>query len=307
MESFEDLIRRYAVKSAEEIRPVPVESILSTFTYTPLSSGTFFRVFKIKDEPWVLKEGKWDVHLHLHDKIKLPMPPAVTDGVLKRFSSQILPTLEEVKRQYETYLKFVEYFGFFSSNDDIFLVHTDDCLASQRRVRDSLVSLLPAIEKFYDIAISRKIEPILASDLRYYNFLPKEYSFYGASISPENNGHDTIYIVQEFVSGITLHDIRRKNMSYAQKAQLILIIYLILVMHYEIRLLPDTRPRYPVFELFDWLPKTDNIILSDDGVRFVDTRWFWETQANFVKRGMVIPELSLNASKHYLNRLLETL
>ncbi len=307
MEHFEELIRRYAIKSVDEIVPAPIKEILAQFSYSPLSSGTFFRVFKVENEPWVMKEGKWDVHLQLHDKIKLPMPPAVTDGVLKRFSSQILPTLDEVKRQYETYLKFVEYFGFFSTKDDIFLVHTEDCLDAQRRIRASLLPLLPAIEEFYKIDISRKIEPILRSDVRTYNFLPKEYTIYGPSISPENKENDTVYIFQQFVAGTTLHDMRRRNMTQEQKIQLILIIYLILVMHYEIRLLPDTRPRYPVFELFDWLPKTDNIIISPEGVRFVDTRWFWETKANFVKRGMVIPELSLNATKHYLNRLLESL
>jgi hypothetical protein len=306
MSDFEDLIRLHALRSPDEIVCIPIMEYLKAYTFEPISQGTFFRVYKVVGHPWVMKEGRWDVHLNIHDRIQVPIHPELSGILSKRFSSEIFPTYDEIKRQYKDYLQFVEYFGYFERSEDSFYDHHSQILLNQKSIRDSLVDLLPLIESEYRIKISKKILAILDSETRYYNFLPKEYCVVAPSISPENKGRDTVFIFQEFVAGTRLHDLKRKRMTYHQKAQLILLVYLILVMHYQIGLIPDTRPRYPVLELFGWLPKTDNIIIGADGVRFVDTRWFWETQANFIKRGAVIPELSLSATKNYLNWLLSS-
>ncbi|MDQ3099161.1 MAG: hypothetical protein M3Q44_05435 [bacterium] len=304
MDAFESLVRSMAVKSAADIEPVEIDKLLSQIEFSPLSSGAFFRVFKIHNQPWVVKEGRWDVELELHDKIKLPMHSGMREPFFKKFYSELFPSLEEIKRQYEMYLRFTEYFGFLSPTGDRFYADHDEMCRKQKTIRDSLVSQIPLIESEYKIKLQKKLGPILNSDLKYFNLLPKEYMLVGKSISPENKGNITVYIFQEYVEGLRLHDVKRKNMTYEQKGQLILLVYLILLMNQEIQLLPDTRPRYPVLELFHWLPKTDNIVVGEKGVVFVDTRWFFETQRNFLKRGTLIPELSIRAAKSYLHGLL---
>jgi hypothetical protein len=304
MDAFESMVRSMAVRSAIDVKPVEIEKLLSQMHFSPLSSGAFFRVFKIHDQPWVIKEGRWDVELELHDKIKLPMHSGIREPFFKKFYSELFPSIEEIKRQFEMYLRFAEYFGFFSATDEKFYDNHDEMCAKQKAIRDSLASQIPLIESEYNIKLQKKLAPILNSELKYFNLLPKEYMVIGKSISPENKGNVTVYIFQEYIEGLRLHDIKRKNMSYEQKAQLILLVFLILLMNHEIQLLPDTRPRYPVLELFHWLPKTDNIVVGEKGVVFVDTRWFFETQRNFVKRGTLIPELSISAAKSYLHGLL---
>lgn len=303
MDDFESLIRKYAVKSASKIEPIDIDNLLSQMHFSPLSSGAFFRVFKIHDQPWVIKEGRWDVELELHDKIKFPMHKGLSEPFFRRFYSELYPSLEEIKRQYEMYTQFCEYFGFYEEQD-LFLNNHNDLCQKQRNVRESLVAQIPVLEEVYKMRLPKKIIRVLDSNVKYFNLLPKEYMVVGKSISPENKGNITVYIFQEFVSGMCLHDVKRKNLTSEHRSQLILLVFLILLMNHKIQLLPDTRPRYPVMEFLQWLPKTDNIMIGDKGVVFVDTRWFFETRRNFLKRGTVIPELSISAAKSYLQGLL---
>jgi len=83
------------------------------------------------------------------------------------------------------------------------------------------------------------------------------------------------------------------------------LVYLILLMNYQIHLVPDTRPRYPLLQVNNWLTKTDNIILSKDDIKFIDTRWLWDYNSNIIKRGVVIPDMILNISKSYIVNLLK--
>jgi hypothetical protein len=308
MAELEQVIRKHAIISPDELRYVDLADVLRGFEVERLSQGTFFRVFKVVGQPWVIKEGRWDIVISIHDKVGVPLHPQVTHRLSKHFSYTLLPTMDEIKRQYGEYLQLVEYLGYFEHSDDPFYANHTQICTNQRAIRESLAGLVPHIEQFYKFRLPEKIYAVLENEeICKYNFLPKEYTMVGPSISAENKGRDTIYIFQEFVDGITLHDSKRKRLSYEVKSQLILLVFLIFVMHYQIGLLPDTRPRYPVFELFDWFPKTDNIVLGTEGVRFVDTRSLWKTESNFIKRGAVIPELSINASKNYLNRLLASL
>src|SRR6185295_12770852 len=94
------------------------------------------------------------------------------------------------------------------------------------------------------------------------------------------------FIVQEFVEGKLLHDYKEGSIDTKTDHQLVLLVYLILLMNYQIGLIPDTRPRYPMTQVYNWLTKTDNIIVSNKGVMFIDTRWLWEYKANYIKRGL---------------------
>jgi len=86
-----------------------------------------------------------------------------------------------------------------------------------------------------------------------------------------------------------------------------LMIYLILLMNYQIHLVPDTRPRYPILQVGNWLTKTDNIIATEDKIKFIDTRWFWDYNSNPIKRGLIIPDMIINLAKSYINVLLNEL
>ena len=78
-----------------------------------------------------------------------------------------------------------------------------------------------------------------------------------------------------------------------------------LIFNLEEKLLVDTRPRYPLRQIHNWLTKTDNIILSEQGFKLIDTRWFWETQKiNILSNGLVISGATLMQTKFCLKKLL---
>ena len=161
------------------------------------------------------------------------------------------------------------------------------------------------LEQFYQIKFDAKLKTILEAELKYHNFLPKEYLLIGDSISEENKGKPTFFIVQKFVKGQLLHDVDDRKLSTDVQKQLVLLTYLILLMNYQIHLVPDTRPRYPLFQAYNWLTKTDNIIVSENQVKFIDTRFFWDYKASFVRRGFVIPDMIIGLSKNYINEMLK--
>ena len=226
-------------------------------------------------------------------------------NVLKLFSFTFLPREEEILRQYRLYLNFIEYFGYFDNNKVYFHPNREAFFTAQKNIRDSLLYFKPKIEKKYGIKLNKKLDKILETEaVKYHNFLPKEYLLYGKSISKENKGKKTQFIFQEFIKGELLHDVKKKDMSKLHVKQLILMLYLLLLMHYQIHIIPDTRPRYIFTEAYNWLTKTDNVMMAKDGLKFIDTRWFWDSKSNFAKRGLIIPNLILNLSKFYLNYLL---
>lgn len=102
-----------------------------------------------------------------------------------------------------------------------------------------------------------------------------------------------------------MHDVQRQKMGKKEIEQLILMIYLLLLMHYQLGIIPDTRPRYIFTEAYNWLTKTDNVMMTGDGLKFIDTRWFWDSKSNFIRRGLIIPNVIINMSKIYLNYLLK--
>jgi hypothetical protein len=146
---------------------------------------------------------------------------------------------------------------------------------------------------------------VLAGPSLNHNFLPKEYLVYGKSWSAQNQDKNTYFIFQEYVEGKLLHDYRNEDLSNKQLEQITLFIYLLLLMDMQTGLIPDTRPRYPLIEAYDWLRKTDNMMVSENGMKFIDTRWMWNTKDNFIKRGTIIPTLTRNLCKMYLNYFLK--
>ena len=53
-----------------------------------------------------------------------------------------------------------------------------------------------------------------------------------------------------------------------------------------------------------FIPKTDNIMISKAGLKFVDTSWFWQTEGNLIRRGLFIPDWTIARAKRELTALL---
>jgi len=305
----EQMFRRYSIFSTDEklVRIAPTLSMFERSKLEPISQGIMSRVYKMKDKDWVVKEGRYDLDIELFGDKRLPLSATLMEKFYNLFSQSFKPTLKGTLDQYRYYLKFVEYFGFFSTPESYFHPNLATIHSVQRHLRNSLLFYKPEIEKHFKFNLNDKIDEILLSDSRLHNFLPKEYLFYGKSISPQNKGRDTSFIVQAFVKGNVIHDVDETNLPIENTRQLILLLYLILLMDYQTGLLPDTRPKYMATQAYDWLLKTENIMLSKDGIKFIDTRWMWDRNTNFVKRGFIIPEMIENLAKGYINFLLDSI
>lgn len=304
---FEDLLKRYAIYSPEQstVTLAPTHRLFPEHQIRFLSSGIQARVYKMRDVDWVIKEGRWDLDFNLFGDTKLPLSAELSEKLLNVFSFTFLPTRSEILRQYKAYLKFIQYFGYFTDAKDYYHPNLELINNAQHNIRESLLFYKDELESYYHLKFDIKLDAILTSELKYHNFLPKEYLLMGQSISPENNNKDTFFIVQQYIKGTLLHDQDFHKLPDKVKKQMVLMIYLILLMNYQIHIVPDTRPRYPLFQISNWLMKTDNIIVNEDNVKFIDTRWFWDTKANFIKRGAVIPDLIINLSKNYINEILK--
>ena len=304
---FENTLKLYAVffPDANNLRLAPTTRLFELNNLEFLSNGLNARVYKVINADWVVKEGRWDLDLSLFGEAKLPIHAELTAKVLGLFSFTFQPTIKEILRQYKSYLNFVQYFGYFTKKVEYYHPNVDLILNAQKNIRDSLVFYLDEIESYYKLKFSPKLKEILSSDLKYQNFLPKEYLLVGKSITPINNGKITYFIVQEYVKGTLLHDVDEKNLDNVIKQKLILLAYLMLLMNYQVHLVPDTRPRYIFLPGTNWITKTDNIIITKDSVKFVDTRWLWDRNSNIIKRGLFIPDMVINNTKDFILNLLK--
>jgi hypothetical protein len=308
MHKLEKKLIENAIYSPDEYRETNIKKLLKDIDLTPSLEymGQLSRVYKVKKTNWMAKEARWDFSMELVAGKHMPLPSRAFSWVLNKFSFAFLPDKNEILNQYKLYLRFAQYLGYFSSDDVYYHRNRDLIFLSQKHIRDSLEFYKEKIEKFYDFKIDPKIDLILQNTkIKYHNFLPKEYLLAGESISPENKGKVTSMIFQEFIQGKVLRAVPKKELTKLQKEQLILMIYLILLMNMEAHILPDTRPRYHFFEAYDWLTKTDNIIANKNGLKFIDTRWFWHTNDNLIKRGVFISKLIKRRAKKAINELLK--
>lgn len=300
---FEETVRRHATYSPEELCLAPTEEILDVATLEPLSSGYQSRVYRVRDEPWVIKEGRWDC---------VPMHAELAERALKNVSFSFLPRKEFIAKQYRDYLIALTYLGYFvdGKEDDEPYYHPkiEEIRRNQVKNRAALQHFHRILEDRYNLYLpDDAMEEMLSSAMLRRSFVPKEYLLYGKSIAPENKGKETFFIVQQYVEGIPLHDVAIEALTIERKRELGLFLYLILFLRHETGLIPDTRPRYPLTQAMQWLLKTDNIIVGAEGLSFIDTRWFWNQNDSFVQRGLFIPEWTHYLTKKTLSTVLSSL
>ncbi len=303
-EDIERFLKEHATHDMERPRAAPVAEFLRGFTLRPLSEGLQARVFRIEGHPWVVKEGRWDVKFQVSPGLHIPIWAEAAESLMRRFSFQFLPKRALVARQHRQYLQFARYFGYFRTHLDSPHAHPDlpRMVEEQEHIRGTLSDRIRKAAKRHDVPLPPEADHILETHGR-ENFLPREFLLLGDAISPENRGQPTFYVFQEYIEGKLLHDVEIETLPDAQKERLILLALLSLVMREETRLLPDTRPRYPLLQFQEWFTKTDNIIVTPSGLSFVDTRWFWEVDAGYVRRGLMIPKLTVNVMKRTVSAL----
>ncbi len=310
-EAFKDEIEEFAKENAiyspDDYKEANIKEFLKNYELEQIGAGLHARVFRIKNKKWLIKEARWDLDMKMFGDAKLPLPAMIAQKILGIFKFEFVPSKENILDDYKSYLEFSQYFGYFGKKEEYPHPNINLIASAQKNIRETLLFFKPALERKYKIKLNGKIDEILNSDeIKYHNFLPNEYQLVGESISKENKGKLTSYIFQEFCEGNHLSEVEDEKLEENLRKQLIVMIYLILLMHMQIGLIPDTKPRNAMINAYNWLTHTDNIIVGKEGVKFIDTRWFWDVNSNFVKRGLVIPEMIIGRATYSLNALLET-
>ncbi len=300
-------IQHHVVTSSKLPLPrAPIREIFADFTLTPLATGMQAYVYRIEDTNYVLKEGRWDLDIPVTSKTNIRIHPTMAGLILNTVSYPFLPTEQEVARQFKLFNILRQYFGYAHTDKHPTFKTSATLLRKQKAVRVNLPAMFHEIQDEYKIQMKRELHDILLGDnvkhpntLTKSNFLPDEVLLYGESIHPKQSGKQTFYIVQEFVDGQRMADIKPDTQPENIKSKLYLFAYLVLYMHMETSYVPDLRPRH-LASPKEWFTGTDNIVITEDDVRFIDTRLLWNTEDKPIQRGLIIPDLNLGAVKHFL-------
>lgn len=263
---------------------------------TKIGEGINSIVYKVKDTDWVLKEGKWKLHLQLVNK-KILIDTKNIESLSKYFGLTFRPTKEETQRQYNNFLTLCKYFGNFENQQDNFQKMHKDLLLIQLKNRKNIIQNIPKLIKYYKVpnVSIEKIINILNKNLN-YNFILPEYTIYTKGIYDQKN---TYLILQKYFEGNDLNSLNTKQFENKQKDLFILFLFLILQMHYETKLILDLRAKN-FHKTLDWVGNTDNIRINSTDLKIIDTRWVWESKSNIVKRGLLNPEIIIANTIYYI-------
>lgn len=290
-----------------KLEHVDISTLINLSDLELIGQGMNTRVFRLKDTNWVVKEGKFDLDLSFITNLKIKFPVDVTQEFLTNFGVHFYPTPDLIKAQYQDYLTFVTYFGYFDSQSQYYHPRLSAIVDKQHAIRSQLSGQTDQLAKAFWLSLPESINQIYASETLYHNFVPAEYLLYGPSISPENQGQDTYFIFQEFCQGTTLHDIKIDSLPQNQLKELLLFAFLSLYLRDQEHLAIDLRPRNILLEPFEWFTKTDNIMINEKGVMMIDTRWLWNLDASLVMRGGIIPEQTLLSTRIFITDTLKLL
>lgn len=303
MQSLESWLRQHATYSPDQLKIAPIRDLLASHQIEPLSHrGMLSYVYKFKDTPWVVKEGKWNMDLHFLGDLKLKFPVEVAEKILR---DRVLPREAEISRQYALYLKLIRYLGVFSV-DNYYHPEITAIRLQQLTLRENLAQYIDEVSEDFKIKYPEHLKFILESELKYKNFLPKEYLVVGEGWHPDNKQRQTYFIFQEFIPGQAIHDISLTHLvaDDNKRHELILFTFLLLLFYKHEKLVIDTRPRSPAAQIHQWLMKTDNIFVSESGLTLIDTRSCWHAEDDLFRRGLLIPDVTMWNIQWWFNKLL---
>lgn len=300
----EEFLKEHATFYTDNVKLAPVREILKERKVRQISEGWHTVVSEIEGSNWIVKEARWGLAVGKYFFI-----PAVLFGrEVNFFSLSFSPNQEQTLNQYETYLNVVDYFGYFSKADSYFHPELEEIKRKQKQIRGNLINRVKDIEEYYRFKFSERelyaLNALLKDETAQYNFLPKEYLLFGASNLPESNGANTYYIFQERVAGKLIHDISFEEITQTNKKQLILFSFLLLLLNLDTGLVLDTRPRNILLNVTDWYLKTDNIIMSQSEMKFIDTRWPKVTNEGIIKQGIFIASSTLLQARTVMKKYL---
>jgi hypothetical protein len=298
--TLEQKLQQQAIYSTkEEVAYSKISDIIDSEQLELIGMGLLGRSYKIKNSNWVVKEGRWDPSIEIFFNLRMKIPGKLLEIGNKYTKFTFLPSLKEAIRQYSEYQLMMKYFGYFQSDEIYYHPEREKIFKTQNEIRNKVPKIIQKINQKYKTNLS---ESTFTKEELQHNFLPKEYFLFGKSISKQNKEKDTYLIFQEFVEGLSLRNFKIQALEQKTKRQLKLLVVLMLGLYFETGKLVDTRPKYPVIEFLRWLDKTDNIFVDNSGnVKFIDTRWMWDSKKNLFARGFVIPELCLWRGRKVLN------
>lgn len=288
-----DAFLPYAFREGAAPCIAPIAELLEGHALLPLGAGVFHRVFRIEGTPWVLKEARWKLRLPLGHGIELPLPGRTLHAVLRRLSSGCLPTTEEFERREHHYHAVATALGWWEQTHPP-VADISRLVREQQAFRRSLLNDLPAFAEHHRLRSTERLRSLLVSDDGKRNFLPEEYATLGSCLHDDT--HTTVYVLQRYVQGPSLHDCDAASNSDA----ITLFCALALRLRDVHGLLPDTRPRNLLRS--DWLTQTDNMICAEGGPMLVDTRWCWEANRTWLCRGGPIPAWTIASYREWLRR-----
>lgn len=287
----ESLFRKYQITTLGEYGKKNFYDICATCRIELLGKWFFSRAFRVEKSNWVIKEGRWDIDIPLIFGTK-SIHGQPLQKLLSPFSYKFLPTKEESWRQYQEYLLFARYFGYFDTTYDAY-PDFEKITLFQKWFRNNLPIFSDIIQQRFGIQVPETIWKKLPLT---HNFLPREFMSYGTSISPENKGKETSYIIQEFIKGTPFSSKNIDDFSQKELLQIYLLCLTILVFYIQTGKIPDTRPNNDPKHWWQWFLHTENIFSTpSQGIKMIDTRWLWSVDSNLIKRGIIIPELILQS------------
>jgi len=287
----ESLFQKYQITSLEDYGKKNFHNVCLKTPSTFLWKGFFSRAFKIDTMNWVIKEGRWDIDIPLIFGTK-SIHGQPLQKLLSPFSYKFLPSKEESWRQYQEYLLLARYFGFF---DETYSYYPDSAKIQsfQQWFRSNLTIFRDIIQQRFGIQIPEKIFEKLPLN---HNFLPREYMAYGTSISEENKGRETSYILQEYIVWTPFSEKKIEQFGEEELLQVYLLSIIMLVFYIQTGKIPDTRPNNDPKHWWQWFMHTENVFSTpSQGIKMIDTRWLWSVDSNLIKRGIIIPELILQS------------
>lgn len=291
MNKTETLFQKYQITGLSDYGKKDFHTVCKKCNYDLLGKGFFSRAFKIHRTNWVIKEWRWDIDIPLIFGTK-SIHGQPLQKLLSPFSYKFLPSKEESWRQYQEYLLLARYFGYFDNSFSYYPAFKD-ITAFQWWLRKNLSIFQDIIKQRFGVEIPERIWNKLPLS---HNFLPREYMGYGASISPENKGKETSYIIQEFIQGKPFSEKKIEDFSQTELLQIYLLCLLMLIFYIQTGKIPDTRPNNDPKHWGQWFMHTENVFATEtDGIKMVDTRWLWSVDSNLIKRGIIIPELILQS------------
>ncbi|WKZ31222.1 MAG: hypothetical protein QY318_00410 [Candidatus Dojkabacteria bacterium] len=302
MLKFEEYLRQHAYYGVgQNLVPTDLGQLLSQYELQPIGKGHFSRVYVIRGLGWVVKEGRWDLDFEIIRKLTLPVHAKLTESFLSLFRLRFLPSEGQIIDQYNKYLELSKFLGYFESEKAYTHLYREKIFAVQKEFRSNLEVYIQLVEREFNLNISAQFKVDVASSkfLRAHNYLPKEYLLYGPAMHRSGRGKNTSYIFQQHVEGKPLYSV--ESVTTEQKSQLLLFAIAVLAFAATKGYVPDLRPKYLASSVGDWVWKTENLFMADRGAVLVDTRWLWSLNDNLVKRGFVIPELTINALKSFVN------